>query len=76
MPKQLSKEFVRQWLIEQGFMGRDGDTIPEMSMEWIEEISGRYIALYEKLLGVSFDKSKGALDLPTIQKVYDEVSNH
>jgi len=52
--KQLSKEFVRKWLIENGFQGKDGQQIPHMSTEWIAEISKRYIELYEQVTGLSF----------------------
>ena len=52
--KQLSKEFVREWLIENNFMGKEGQTIPEMTHEWIETISNRYIELFEKLTGNKF----------------------
>ncbi len=52
--KQLSKEFVRQWLIENGFQGKDGQKIPEMSDEWVNEISNRYIELFEKVTGEKF----------------------
>lgn len=52
--KQLSKEFVREWLIEHHFMGKDGQTVPEMSEEWINTISKRYIELYEKVIGEKF----------------------
>jgi phosphoribosylaminoimidazole-succinocarboxamide synthase len=52
--KQLSKEFVREWLIQNEFMGKEGQTVPEMSDEWIATISGRYIELYEKLTGTDF----------------------
>ncbi|MBA3681741.1 MAG: phosphoribosylaminoimidazolesuccinocarboxamide synthase [Bacteroidetes bacterium] len=55
--KQLSKEFVRRWLIENGFQGKEGQTIPAMSDEWLTEISSRYIELYEKVTGKSFVKS-------------------
>ena len=51
---QLSKEFVREWLIENNFMGKEGQTVPEMSDEWINTISNRYIELYEKLIGEKF----------------------
>jgi len=51
---QLSKEFVREWLMANGFMGKEGQTVPEMSDEWISTISGRYIELYEKLIGEPF----------------------
>lgn len=52
--KQLSKEFVRQWLIENGFQGKDGQKIPEMSEAWVNEISNRYIELFEKVTGEKF----------------------
>ena len=52
--KQLSKEFVRQWLIENGFQGKQGQQIPEMTAEKITEISERYIELYEKITGEQF----------------------
>jgi len=52
--KQLSKEFVREWLIENNFMGKEGQTVPHMSAEWISTISKRYIELYEKVIGEAF----------------------
>ena len=52
--KQLSKEFVREWLIQNEFMGKEGQTVPEMSDEWVDTISKRYIELYEKVTGTSF----------------------
>ena len=52
--KQLSKEFVREWLIENNFMGKEGQIIPPMSDEWIAIIRDRYIELYEKLIGRIF----------------------
>ena len=52
--KQLSKEFVREWLIANDFMGKEGQTVPEMSDEWVETISKRYIELYEKVIGEPF----------------------
>ena len=53
--KQLSKEFVREWLIANNFMGKEGQQVPHMSPEWINEISGRYIELYEKVIGEPFE---------------------
>ena len=55
--KQLSKEFVRQWLITNNFQGLEGQTVPEMSDEKIKEISDRYIELYENITGETFVKS-------------------
>ena len=52
--KQLSKEFVREWLIENNFMGKEGQTVPAMSDDWIQTISNRYIELYEKIIGEKF----------------------
>ena len=52
--KQLSKEFVREWLIQNNFMGKEGQTVPAMSDEWIQTISNRYIELYEKVTGKAF----------------------
>lgn len=54
--KQLSKEFVRRWLIDNGFQGKEGQQIPEMSEAWVNEISERYIELYEKVTGDKFVK--------------------
>ena len=52
--KQLSKEFVREWLIENNFMGKEGQTVPVMTDEWVDVISKRYIELYEKVIGEKF----------------------
>ncbi|MFZ9877516.1 MAG: phosphoribosylaminoimidazolesuccinocarboxamide synthase [Chitinophagaceae bacterium] len=51
---QLSKEFVREWLIQNNFMGKEGQTVPAMSDSWVETISKRYIELYEKVIGETF----------------------
>ncbi len=56
--KQLSKEFVREWLIANHFMGKEGQTVPAMSDEWVETISNRYIELYEKVIGSAFISEK------------------
>jgi len=58
--KQLSKEFVRQWLIENGFQGKEGQKIPEMTDEVVNNISDRYIELFEKVTGKKFVKPEGA----------------
>ncbi|HBS53503.1 MAG TPA: phosphoribosylaminoimidazolesuccinocarboxamide synthase [Flavobacterium sp.] len=55
--KQLSKEFVRRWLIENGFQGQDGQQIPDMTDAYIESVSERYIELYENILGEQFVKA-------------------
>ena len=52
--KQLSKEFVREWLIENNFMGKEGQQVPGMNEEWISIIHNRYVELYEKLIGEKF----------------------
>jgi phosphoribosylaminoimidazole-succinocarboxamide synthase len=54
--KQLSKEFVRRWLIEKGFQGKEGQMVPEMPDAWVQEISERYIELFEKVTGNKFVK--------------------
>jgi phosphoribosylaminoimidazole-succinocarboxamide synthase len=54
--RQLSKEFVREWLIANNFMGKEGQTVPEMTREWIEEISLRYIELFEQVTGKMFER--------------------
>lgn len=54
--KQLSKEFVREWLIANNFQGKEGQTIPEMTDEWVNTISERYIELYERVTGEKFKK--------------------
>ncbi len=55
--KQLSKEFVRQWLISNGFQGKEGQQVPEMSEEYINSVSERYIELYENITGEKFEKA-------------------
>ncbi len=54
--RQLSKEFVRQWLIENGFQGKEGQQVPEMTDEIVNMIANRYIELYEQITGKTFDK--------------------
>ena len=54
--KQLSKEFVREWLMENGFQGKDGQQIPEMNQEFVDSVSKRYIELYENVSGMKFVK--------------------
>ena len=58
--KQLSKEFVRQWLMDNGFQGKEGQTIPEMTPDILQLISERYIELYENIAGVPFEKSEAS----------------
>ncbi len=56
--KQLSKEFVREWLIANNFMGKEGQVVPTMNDEWVDTISKRYIELYEKVIGEKFVPQK------------------
>ncbi|WP_088654530.1 phosphoribosylaminoimidazolesuccinocarboxamide synthase [Geofilum rhodophaeum] len=58
--RQLSKEFVRQWLIENGFQGKEGQSIPEMDAAFVTSVSERYIELYEKITGEAFEKASAA----------------
>lgn len=69
--KQLSKEFVRQWLIFNGFQGKEGQQIPEMTDEYIESVSDRYIELYENILGEQFVKA----DVSNIQQRIEKNVN-
>lgn len=66
--KQLSKEFVRQWLIENGFQGKDGQKIPEMTPEYVSSVSERYIELYEQITGDTFKRAEGQDVAERIQK--------
>lgn len=66
--KQLSKEFVREWLIERGFQGKDGQQIPEMTDEFINQVSERYIELYEKITGDKFVKADVSSVLNRVEK--------
>ena len=71
--KQLSKEFVRQWLISNGFQGLEGQTVPEMSDEYIESVSNRYIELYENITGEKFVKS----DISNIEdRIFKNISDY
>ncbi len=70
--KQLSKEFVREWLIGNGFMGKEGQQVPEMTDEWIETISKRYIELYEQVIGEAFVPQKFS-DEETYQMILKEL---
>ncbi len=67
--KQLSKEFVRQWLISNGFQGKDGQQIPEMTDEYIASVSDRYIELYENIIGEKFEKA-------TIDHIFERIENN
>ena len=67
--KQLSKEFVRRWLIENGFQGQEGQQIPNMTDEYIETVSERYIELYEKILGEKFVKAD-------VSNIYERIEKN
>lgn len=71
--KQLSKEFVRQWLIEQGFQGNEGEHVPEMSEERIRMISERYIELYENISGEKFVKDAYSNKLAEIKESIAQI---
>ncbi len=72
--KQLSKEFVREWLIANNFMGKEGQTVPEMSDEWVNTISKRYIELYEKVIGENFYPQQLS-DEETYQRIINSLKN-
>jgi phosphoribosylaminoimidazole-succinocarboxamide synthase len=71
--KQLSKEFVRQWLMENGFQGLEGQKIPEMPEEFVQTITDRYIELYERITGKTFIKSE-TLDITN--RIQTNVENY
>ncbi len=66
--KQLSKEFVRQWLIENGFQGKEGQTVPEMTDEYVQSVSERYIELYEHIIGEPFQRAESSSVLARVEK--------
>ncbi len=71
--KQLSKEFVREWLMENGFQGKEGQQVPEMTDEIIESISNRYIELYEQVTGDKFERiSSGKV----LQRIENNINNY
>jgi phosphoribosylaminoimidazole-succinocarboxamide synthase len=72
--KQLSKEFVREWLIENNFMGKEGQTVPAMSEEWIQTISKRYIELYEQIIGEAFQPESKS-ETETFQLIRNALNN-
>ena len=74
--KQLSKEFVRQWLIENNFMGKPGQVVPEMTDEYCESVSQRYIELYEHITGEKFIKDEGPNLSQRIEKNVVECLNN
>ena len=75
--KQLSKEFVRQWLIDHGFMGKEGQQVPNMTDEYVNSVSERYMELYEGITGEKFQKADGGDDLNArIEKNVTEYLNN
>lgn len=67
--RQLSKEFVREWLMENGFQGQDGQPVPEMTDDYVQSVSDRYIELYEHITGEAFVKSD-------INSIHDRIQNN
>jgi phosphoribosylaminoimidazole-succinocarboxamide synthase len=72
--KQLSKEFVREWLIANNFMGKEGQQVPEMTAEWVQTISARYIELFEKITSETFHPQQLS-DEETYQRILFSLSN-
>lgn len=72
-PKQLSKEFVREWLINNGFQGLDGQEIPDMPRDFVESVSERYIELYERMTGSQFNR---ALQYDILERIKLNVENY
>ena len=66
--KQLSKEFVREWLMANGFQGKEGQSVPEMNHQFVQSISNRYIELYEKVSGSNFNKGNSNDPFSRIEK--------
>jgi phosphoribosylaminoimidazole-succinocarboxamide synthase len=71
--KQLSKEFVREWLIANGFQGKAGQTVPDMSDEWINQISRRYIELYETVTGQTFNPADDTNPAERIEQAINQA---
>jgi phosphoribosylaminoimidazole-succinocarboxamide synthase len=73
LPKHLSKEFVRQWLLGHGFSGLEGQKLPRMSQQFIEAVSQRYIELYEQLTGNPFEYPEQSADM--LQRIENNIRN-
>jgi phosphoribosylaminoimidazole-succinocarboxamide synthase len=69
--KQLSKEFVREWLMENGFQGKEGQVVPEMTDDFVNMVSERYIELYETIIGEKFQKE--ATDVDVAQRIEQNI---
>jgi phosphoribosylaminoimidazole-succinocarboxamide synthase len=67
-PRQLSKEFLREWLLSEGFMGKEGQSIPEMTGERVNMISERYLELFEIISGKKLDKNSSDYNTEAIEK--------
>lgn len=74
--RQLSKEFVRQWLIANGFQGKEGQTVPEMTPEYCDSVTDRYIELYENIVGEKFVKAEDADIATRIERNVTEYLNN
>ena len=72
--KQLSKEFVREWLMENGFQGREGDVLPEIPDEFVNRVSERYIELYETITGEIFVKGDDSVDVN--ERIFNNVNGY
>jgi len=72
--KQLSKEFVREWLMENGFQGREGDVLPDIPDEFVEQVSERYIELYETITGEKFVKGDDYIDVE--ERIFNNVNSY
>ena len=70
--KQLSKEFVREWLMANGFQGKEGQTVPEMTTGFVNEVSERYIELYENITGKKFEKGDTSKDV--LNRIEDNIN--
>jgi phosphoribosylaminoimidazole-succinocarboxamide synthase len=68
--RQLSKEFVRQWLIENGFQGKEGQVVPTMDAAFVASVTDRYIELYENITGDKFVKSDTSQILARIERMW------
>lgn len=69
--KQLSKEFVREWLISNGFQGKEGQKVPEMNQQWVQTISERYIELFNVVTGKKFEKKESVLNQ---NQIFDSIN--
>jgi phosphoribosylaminoimidazole-succinocarboxamide synthase len=73
-PEQLSKEFVREWLVSQGFSGKDGQIPPDMPEEFIEQVTARYIDLYERMLGYAFEPAYEPSEATMLERIHRNIA--